>query len=184
MKHALTLSLLMLLLPLSSLAEEVTLKGGIKWDEERARTYALKHLNPEIDTAHFQAVDPIYRQNSLLPHELPETLRQAFRQVTFFNSGDYSVVYDGENIVHYYTQQGDLLKVSICSTPFGPETDYSSYPRKCVEYGYPEGRIITVSMDVSPKESFVFSPSGELKNHWVGEQCFDDCGNEILKRQQ
>lgn len=171
MRRVLTATLLAWLIISTAYAQE-TLKTGIEWDENKARTLALKHLETEIDVSLFREVDPKYWENQKAKEDA--NTKMALRQVTFFQAGEYAVAYQGENIVNYYRANGKLLKVSICSTPFGIDIDYANYPRKCVEYGYPEGKMISVSLDVAPQESFVFLPDGSLKNHWKGSAGYDD----------
>lgn len=160
-----------------------TLKTGIQWDEERARTLALKHIEEEIDVSFFQGLDPQYWENIKPQREVDANTQISHRQVTRFTNNDYAVAYDGEDRVHYYRADGQLVKVSVCSTPFGENVDYSNYPRKCVEYGYPQGKIIAVSLDASPQESFVFLPNGILLNHWIGNKGLDSNDQERYKRQ-
>jgi len=160
-----------------------TLKSGILWDQDKARTLALKHLEKEVDVTLFQGIDPQFLENMQLQKNPDANTKMAHRQVTFFSGGDYAVAYDGESIVNYYQSNGMLLKVSVCSTPFGEDLDYSNYPRKCVEYNYPQGKILSVSLDVAPDESYVFLPNGELKNHWLGNKGFSAQGQELWGRQ-
>ncbi len=184
MKQLFSAILLAFLLTGISLAQgdSMTLRTGIQWDTQTARTLALKHLEEEIDVSRFQGNDPFYAEN-LQNNTVDANTRIANRQVTHYSDGDYSVTYDGEYVVNYYAGNGNLRKISVCSAPFGPQTDYAIYPRKCVEYGYPYGKVLAVSLDVSPQESFVFLPTGELKNHWVGSHGFDANNLEQLRRQ-
>lgn len=164
-------SLLVTLLLMSPALAEDTLHGGATWTEDAAREEALKNLEPSLNVKAFEAKDPAWLENlTALDHD---TLKVSRRNLTRFAGGYYAVVNDGENIVNYYKQDGSLFKVSVCSVAFG---GVPSYPRKCVEYAYPEGRFLTVSLDVAPDESFVFATNGDLKHHWKGETGFDATG--------
>ncbi len=182
MKRLLTALFLTCLL-MGTVYGQKTFKTSIHWNENKARILALKHLEEDVDVTLFQGVDPNFRENIQTQDLQNDTTKIAHRKITFFSGGEYSVAYDGENIVNYYRSNGDLEKVSVCSTPFGESFDYGSYPRKCVEYGYPKGKIMSVSLDVSPNESYVFLPNGQLKDHWIGNNDFDGKGHERWKRQ-
>lgn len=179
---AATLLIALLAVPATLLAQDTTattLQGSIHWDETQARREALKNIERQIDLQFFKSKDENFLENVRLREQNPN-LRFANRQVTFFTGGEYAVVYEGEPIVNYYTAQGDLFKVSVCSEPFGDDT--WNYPRRCIEYRYPDGSFLTVSLDVSPEESYVFAPDGTLLYHWKDEQGFDINGNSVWER--
>lgn len=151
-----------------SSSAQTTLQTGIEWTEDSARVEAMKNIEKKLDLSIYKSVDPAFVEN-LQAREFND-IKIANRQVTFFEQGYYAVAYDGEKNVNYYKPDGSLQKVSICSEVFG---DNAIYPRKCVEYGYPEGRFLTVSLDVSPDESFVFQLDGVLLHHWKGNEGID-----------
>ncbi len=158
--------------PLSVLAAGDTLKGSIQWDEQKAREIALRHLERQIDVHFFKTKDERYFER--LKARLGDpNLKMAHQQVTWFENDEYSVAYEGENMVHYYRQDATLFKVSVCNQPFGDEW---RYPRRCIEYSVPGGDFLTVSMDVSPEESYVFDLQGNLLQHWKDDQGFSAQG--------
>lgn len=157
---------------------DTPLKAGIVWDETKARQEALKNIERQIDVQFFKAKDAHFFENIKLREQNPN-LTFVDRQITFFSGGEYAVVYQGEKNVHYYTQAGDLFKVSVCDLPFRDEWQY---PRRCIEYGYPSGKFLTISMDVSPEESYIFALDGNLLYHWKDEQGFDAHGNTVWER--
>jgi hypothetical protein len=177
MKGILTSLALMALLTVPAFAQE-TLQGTIIWDEESARREALKHIERQINPQFFKTKSQFFFDNMKTLEQNPD-LKFGNKQVTFFTGGEYSVVYEGEKIVHYYTKEGKLFKVSVCSHPYG---DDWIYPRRCIEYGYPSGKFMTVSMDVSPEESYVFALDGTLIQHWKDEQGFNPQDNTTWER--
>jgi len=162
----------------SVFAEEQALKGNVSWDEPKARHEALKNIERQIDTQYFKSKDEQYFEHVKSREQNPN-LKFENAQVTYFSGGEYSVVHEGEKNVQYYTQEGRLFKVSVCDVPF---SDNWNYPRRCIEYGYPHGKFLSVSMDVSPEESYVFAPDGTLLYHWKDEQGFDAKDNTVWER--
>jgi len=159
-------------------AQDQTLKGTLTWDEPKARHEALKNIERQIDTQYFKSKDEQYFEHVKSREQNPN-LKFQNSQITYFSGGEYSVVTEGEKNVHYYTKDGTLFKVSVCDVAF---SDNWNYPRRCIEYGYPRGNFLTVSMDVSPEESYVFSPDGTLLYHWKDEQGFDAKDNTVWER--
>lgn len=162
---------------MAQLDEGETIKLRAEWTVDEARVTALKNIESSLDTADLRGMDPKLLEN--LKALETTHLKVANRRVTYFEGGLYAVAYDGEDRVHYYEPDGKLIKVSVCSEPFGENPDY---PRRCIDYSYPEGKFISVSLDVSPRESFIFSFNGTLLNHWKGGEAYDPEGNVKYER--
>ena len=96
------------------------------------------------------------------------------RKLGKFSDGSYAVMfYDNPRKTYYYSQSGDLLYTEI-------KTD-TKYPYKAFKYRS-DGSLVNRSLKVSPTETFIFSVSGKLIAHWVGEKCLDENGNVIMTR--
>ncbi len=76
-----------------------------------------------------------------------------------------AVVYKEEpDVVYFYqkTKQGyKCLVVEVLSI----EKDY----KKAVNYDAGTGRVLSIVVNVSDNENFVYNPKGKLIAHWIGE---------------
>lgn len=96
------------------------------------------------------------------------------RKLGKFSDGSYAVMYyENPKNTYYYSANGDLLYTEV-------KTD-ARYPYKAFKYNS-NGKLVNRSLKASPNETFIFSVSGKLLAHWVGEKCFDENNNVIMTR--
>jgi hypothetical protein len=155
-----------------------TYQAGVYWSAEKARAIAFRHLERQIKPHFFETQHKAYFESVKACQENPD-LKFAKCQTTTFPDGAYSQAFEGEKLAYYYKENGVLFKVSVCDKPFGK--DYN-YPRRCVEYGFPEGRFQTISLDVSPDESYIYDLHGELLQHWKDGQGFSPTESNTWER--
>lgn len=96
------------------------------------------------------------------------------RTLAYFSDGSYAVNYK-DDILHvfYYSPNGTLTHVENRSSV--------NYPYKSYKYDT-AGKLINKSLRVSKNETFIFDCNDKLLAHWLGENCYDEDGNIIMKR--
>lgn len=92
-----------------------------------------------------------------------------------FSDGSYGVIYKVEpTIVLYYSSDGVLTHKEVKTS--------LEYPYKTYKYRV-SGQLENTTYRVSENETYIYSPSGKLLAHWVGNYCYDEVGNVIMTRQ-
>jgi hypothetical protein len=150
------------------------LEAGISktWSVEMARDEAFRDVSRWYNVSRLQAEDPHMKQHWMA--RVMKRKRVGNRIITHFPQGMYSVSEEGSLQGMYYTPQGQLFAIDV--------DDSTEYPIRSYKYGYPGGRLKSVSISPSPGVDFVFAPNGHLMAHWVGDQCYDATGNVTSTR--
>jgi hypothetical protein len=147
--------------------------GNTAWTVDKARQEVLKDIfSQAFEMRIFPTRDPDYVENKQA--RLQGLSEVKARHLTYFNDDSYGVTENGSVLVYYYDQNGDLKSIAQ-----GWET---TYPYKSYRFLYPSGKLVTVSFVISPTESYIFRPSGELAAHWVGHDCYNAQGKTIISR--
>ena len=96
------------------------------------------------------------------------------RTLAQFSDGSYGVIYK-QNLseVFYYGSDGILTH--------NEKRESLNYPYKSYKYST-GGKLVNMSLRVSEDETFIFEPDGKLIAHWMGEYCYDENDNIIMKR--
>ena len=97
------------------------------------------------------------------------------RKLAKFSDGSYGIQYYNDTMFSwYYSQNGKLINFT--------QKDSESYPHRVTKFK-PDGSVANTGYRVSEKESFIFTPDGKLLAHWLGNNCYDENNNVIMKRQ-
>ena len=56
------------------------------------------------------------------------------------------------------------------------------YPSKRYRHAYPTGKIIGVGLSSKYMDDYLFEPTGELRTHCVGKNCYDANNNFLQTR--
>lgn len=170
MKKFVLLFILLFALP----AWPEVLTGGIKYTIEDARI--------ELSQNRPQSVDYFITQNNFIDNKHKENYSSLLKGVTnlkdrtlgIFSDGSYAINYKNDiNHVWYYDKDGFLINAE--------ERTSVEYPYRSYKFT-PDGELVNMSLRVSEKETFIFSPFGELLGHWIGENCYDENGNIVMRR--
>ncbi|MBR3604398.1 MAG: hypothetical protein IKL52_00020 [Candidatus Gastranaerophilales bacterium] len=139
---------------------------GITYNEATARIEAFKNVQKKIEKDFYSKYkkDPnrienielikknyfIAQNRTLCPFYIKNTL------------ASYAVMYNDEpNYAFYYNILGNLIKIDITSN--------ENYPKKT--YGYSRfGNLISVALEASEIEQFVYDENGKLIAHWLGDE--------------
>jgi len=144
------------------------------WTVEKARQEALRYIPEPFDTRIVESADPHYAQNMQAKNAHQQQV--ADRTLTFFTSGGYGVSEAGSTLAYYYDKAGHLQFLEVGHGE-------SKYPYKSYKFSYPSGQLLSISLYITPLESYVYSPSGSLAGHWIGPYCYDAQGNpQVLQR--
>ncbi len=154
-------------------ANSQIITGGIEttveqaWDEI---SLSEEKFNPYNIIHNFK--DPNYRENQAMLLKGVTELKD--RKLGKFSDGSYAVIYynDKKN-TYYYSPEGILTHNEIRS---GVE-----YPYKASKYSI-DGKLVNKSLKQSEYETFIFTSSGKLLAHWIGENCYDENKNIIMTR--
>jgi hypothetical protein len=120
-----------------------------------------RHL---IDRNNYENIENLYKGTT----ELKD------RKLAKFSDGSYGVqYYDDITYTWYYSQNGRLINFT--------KKDSDGYPTKFTKYR-PDGNVANTGFRVSERESYIYSPEGKLLAHWLGENCYDEYNNIIMKR--
>lgn len=154
--------ILFLMLFLNALAQE-PIKASVKYTQATARIEAFKDVQEKLEKDFYSKYkkDPnrtenielikkdyfIAQNRTLCPFYLKNTL------------ASYAVMYNYmPNYAFYYNILGNLIKVDV--------TKGESYPKKT--YGYSKfGNLISVALEASENEQFVYDENGKLIAHWL-----------------
>lgn len=156
-------------------ADTFKLRARKTWTVDVARKEAFKDLNPQISTADIAPIDPeLLANREAIRHK---QLIQEDKEITVFDNGQYSVKNRDTGTRYYYTPQGELIQLDI----YKNET---IYPIKGATYSFKDGRLSRVILTVSPGESYVFKPKGQLQFYWKGNRCYTANNRSCGTRQQ
>ena len=81
--------------------------------------------------------------------------------------------YDDPEYSWFYSPQGRLISFT--------RKENVTFPSKVIRYK-PDGSISNVGLKISENESFVYSTDGKLLGHWIGNLCYDEFNNVVMKR--
>lgn len=151
----------------------VTLKGGIAYTVEQARTEAFDGIEYSLPAKIIKKnkTDPNYDINKMLIENDVDEVADRFIQL--FNDG-YCIVYKQNlNYGYYYKFNGELEHIEKISN--------ASYPYKGAKYNL-NGKLIRVVISPQKDNSYIFFPDGTLDTHWVGNKEYDKNGKIINQR--
>lgn len=167
--------IILLLLLISVPAQAEVLTGGVKYSVEDAKIELL-HNRPN-------QADYLLTQNNFIDKDrnanyfalLKGKTDFKDRILAMFSDGSYAVNYKNDlKHVWYYDKDGTLIN--------SEERTSLEYPYRSYKFS-PDGELVNMTLRVSEKETFIFSPFGELLGHWVGNNCYDENGNIVMTRE-
>lgn len=144
--------------------------------------YSVRDASIELQQNRPQTLDYLIAQNNFVDKNHTENYSALLKGVTklsdrtlgIFSDGSYALNYKNDlTHVWYYDKNGFLINVE--------ERTSLQYPYRSYKYDS-DGELVNMSMRVSEKETFIFSPVGELLGHWIGENCYDENGNVVMTR--
>ncbi len=153
----------------------LTLKGNVSYSIEQAKTEAFKGVAVHIDLSNYSDyfVDKNYVKNIRNIKKGKYKTRKYL--ITSFSNGNYGILYKKNRIrQYYYNSNGELIYIDFNTS--------NSFPRKSVKYNI-EGKLISSSLDISTKESYVFDSHKKLIAHWIGKNCYNEQGELIMTRE-
>ncbi|MBQ8848323.1 MAG: hypothetical protein IJ003_05200 [Candidatus Gastranaerophilales bacterium] len=162
------------------IAQEETLQAGIKYTEASARIEAFDNVQNKMPKDFYRDFlkDPNYEENKKMIEEKKLTLENQRSLCPFYLKKiliSYAVAYnDEQTIVPYYNALGSLIRFDVISN--------TDYPRKI--YGYSRyGNLLSVALEISNEEQFVYNENGKLIAHWQNNEMKDKEGKipKILK---
>lgn len=164
MKHPvlLALSLLILSIPPCAWSQEVfnTNMPSSAWSNDAARNQAFSGVPNFINAGQFPATDP----NLVADQDALQNNQTRVNETFIMKDGEEGYEIHRDNAHFFYTQDGTLYKIAY-------KNGYG-YPFRQVDYDYPSGQIHSVTLFVSPSESFKFDSDQQLVRHMMGDQCF------------
>ncbi len=154
-------------------AQGVVLKGGVHYTVESAREEAFSRVKYKISMDEHKKYlqDPGF---SLDKNGKPK-IRTFGRDVTFFDSGKYSIA-KGKHNYYYNKKNGQLEYFEYVPYRY-------SFPNYTAKYDI-SGALVTVIFNVRPHESFVYDSVGKYLGRWVDELFYDDKGIVSGKREK
>ncbi len=173
MKKGIFLILILFFCSQSTLAD-MLLYGEAEYNVESAlnevqRTQQNK-INPLFLKPHLLDVNRYENLTSLLKGQVD--LKD--RELALFSIGTYGVVYKNDPLhAYYYSNSGVLEYVDIRSS--------KDYPYKSYQYDI-AGNLVNMGLRVSKRETYIYSPNGDLIAHWVGAYGYDENGQIIMTR--
>lgn len=168
-KFLITFLLLTLSLPVSS----QILTGGVEVSVQDAReSLQCEPSSFDYGLVKRHSIDAYRNEN--LGNLLKGYTELKDRTLAYFSDGSYAVNYKDDVLhVFYYSPKGTLTHLENRSSV--------NYPYKSYKYNT-SGELVNKSLRVSKNETFIFDKNDKLLAHWVGENCYDEDGNIIMKR--
>lgn len=165
--------ILLFLLSTILCTEAQTLTGGVKYSVDDARIELRQNI-PEADfvltSQHDIDINTDENQNALLKG----ITKLNDRTLGLFSDGTYAINYNSDpKHVYYYDKNGAIINIEIKTSTI--------YPYKTYKYT-PYGELVNMTLRVTEKESYIFTPLGKLLGHWLNENCYDDSGKIIMTR--
>jgi len=149
-----------------------SLTGGVEYNVNDARIELQNNIPNSSFLLKAQDFDPNYEQNKSFLLKGETKLKD--RIIGRFSDESYGVnYYNDPKHVWYYDKDGFLINAEVKTS--------LNYPYRAYKYDI-DGQLVNMSMRVSEDETYIFSPVGKLLGHWVGENCYDESGNTIMKR--
>ena len=152
----------------------LTLEGGVTYTVESARKEAFSGVKYKIPVSSFKKYmqDPNFEENKAAIAAGKVDLGD--RWIERYSDDGYGVIYK-KNILHsyFYDKYGKLENIEVRSS--------LKYPTKTYLYST-KGTLENVVFVVSIDEAFIYKMDGKLDSHWIGDDCFDENGNFVLKR--
>jgi hypothetical protein len=167
-----------------ALAEEKELHAGIETRVEiqKAQDMARENNQKQISAHDFDPIDPKQLENLQL--RLKQIRCLPDRQMSVFDTGNYSVGYFGEYKSLYYHADGSLYQVELRNKPVGlfSSKGVGAYPIKTRNYAYPSGELIMSRIATAYGHDFAFTPEGLLEKYCIGANCYNPLGQVIGTR--
>ena len=174
----------------------VTLKGGIAYTVEQARTEAFDGIEYSLPAKIIKKnkTDPNYDINKMLilpakiikknktdpNYDINKMLIEndvdevADRFVTRFSDGSYGIIYkDNACYEYYYDKNGKLERVGKRISLI--------YPTKSFKYDK-HGKLKEVNLYKNETHFYIFNEKKELLYHWINDKCYDKNGNIVIYR--
>ena len=150
-----------------------TLKGGVTFTVESARKEAFADVEYSLPKNIIDAnrIDPNFEDNKvLIKNGVKET---GDRFITYYSDNSYSIVYK-KNLYFefYYKENGKIDSI-------GKRTGLIC-PAKSYKYNA-NGKLDSVTLNLSIKEAYIFSVDGQLYAHWIGNKAYNEKGRVILE---
>ena len=151
----------------------LTLEGGVVYTVESARKEAFDGVKYKIPVSSFKEHlrDRNFKENKKT--KTSGVVDLGDRKIEWFSDGSYGIVYNkNKNIAYFYDKSGKLEEFDVYSSLISPTKAY--------KYNI-NGKLINVTLVVSRNEAYIYKVNGELEAHWVGDDCFDENGQLILR---
>ena len=174
MKRVIFIFLLFLFMNICLQAEAKIITGEVEYNTESVREEVFASpVNPlNISTYGEHLIDRNNAEN--LENLLKGNTDLKDRKIAKFSDGSYGVQYYNDVMyTWYYSQNGRLISFT--------QKDSESYPTKFTKYR-PDGNVANQGYRISEQESYIYTPDGKLLAHWLGENCYDEYNNIIMKR--
>ena len=152
----------------------VTLKGGIAYTVEQARTEAFDGIEYSLPAKIIKKnkTDPNYDINKMLIENDVDEVADRF--VTRFSDGSYGIIYkDNACYEYYYDKNGKLERVGKRISLI--------YPTKSFKYDK-HGKLKEVNLYKNETHFYIFNEKKELLYHWINDKCYDKNGNIVIYR--
>ena len=166
----LIISILMIVLPV----EAKTLKGEVRYTVKQAREEAFSNVEYTLPQSIIKSnlIDPNYKENKKAIKLGATELKD--RYIEHYSDGGYALAYKNNMyIVYYYKKNGKLETLE--------KRNSLQTPTRTLRYNT-LGELEEVSLFITPEDSYIFTISGELKCHWVGDKGYDKNGKVIITR--
>ena len=153
---------------------EMLLYGEAEYNVKKAlnevRQNQQNKINPHLFYPHLLDINRDENLTALLKGQIE--LKD--RELALFSIGTYGVVYKNDPLhAYYYSNSGILEYIDTRSR--------KEYPYKSYQYDI-AGNLINMGLRVSKRETFLYSPNGELIAHWIGPNGYDENGQIIMTR--
>ena len=155
MLKILMLIFIVLILSINTVFSETVLTGGVNYTVAQTREIAFQNIPNKISIKTFE---------KFLKHKKRLSFRYA---KTTFSNNTFAIIDKITEQVYYYTQNGDLYLVQL-----------KNVQGKFVKHiGYNvNGKLDSITIELSPYEQFVFDANKKLIAHWIGKNGYDENG--------
>ena len=150
-----------------------TVKGGVTYTVETARKEAFADVEYTLPKSIINAhkTDPNYKEN--MKAKSNGVNRLSDRYITYYDDGGYGIVYKANRYYEFYYYPNGKLEL------IGKRT---SLVRPCKSYKYNiKAELEEIVLYVDKENSYIFTPTGQLKVHWFGKKGYDMQGNIIIE---
>lgn len=167
------LLLIFLFFPLSANADMI-LYGEADYNVSKALDEVKKDVTRNINLKKFYPYLVDINRKENITCLLSGQIELKDRELALFSNGAYGVVYKNNPLYAYYYSVSGILEYIDIRTQ-------KEYPYKSYQYDI-NGNLVNMGLRLSKRETYIYSPSGELIAHWVGENGYNSNGNIIMKR--